>query len=149
METVSAFSSPSSSRQSSKKINRPEAIPGLASLSLPGPGLEPGLATSHCRSLFHRGPAEVLSPLTNLALNMGNLAVLGRYNISPSHKCCCFYNDGLGQLVLCVWVFLTATATPQRGSNIPRWKKSLPLLLTYHLIQVSAHGLVFKTIVLW
>lgn len=55
--------------------SRPDGIPGLSSLSLP----ELSTKTSHCRDLFSLGPATVLSPVTNLALDMNNLAVLGRY----------------------------------------------------------------------
>lgn len=54
---------------------RPDAIPGLSSLFLP----ELGTKNSHCRDLLSPGPATVLSPVTNLALDMNNLAVLGRY----------------------------------------------------------------------
>lgn len=79
MEAIGAFSSPPSSGNGAGKGSRPDAIPGLSSLSRPGPGLEPDLATAHCRSLFSREAAGVLSPLTNLALDMVNLAVLGRY----------------------------------------------------------------------
>lgn len=76
--TTSSSSSPPSSASGSGKSRRPDPIPGLSALSQPGPGLDPGLATaSHCRSLLPRGPAAVLSPLTNLALDMVNLAVLG------------------------------------------------------------------------
>lgn len=145
---MSAFSSPPSSGKGSKKISRPDEIPGFASLSLPGSGLEPAVATSHCRSLFHRGPAEVLSPLTNLALNMGNLAVLGRYSIPPRQRCGFhFAGSALLMFFVCMYVcvFNTATATPQRGLNIHRWKKSPHLLLTSHLILVSAHGFAIKT----
>ncbi|KAK6304922.1 hypothetical protein J4Q44_G00255080 [Coregonus suidteri] len=45
-------------------VNRPDRIPGLSSLSLPD-------------NLFSPGPTTVLSPVTNLALNMNNLAGLG------------------------------------------------------------------------
>lgn len=54
---------------------RPDAIPGLFSLSLP----ELSTKTSHSRNLFSPGPATVLSPVTNLALDMNNLVGLGRY----------------------------------------------------------------------
>lgn len=58
--------------------SRPDGISGLSSLSLP----ELGTKTSHSRNLFSPGPATVLSPVTHLALNMNNLAGLGRYYYS-------------------------------------------------------------------
>jgi len=54
---------------------RPDGIPGLSSLSLP----ELSTKTAHCRDLFSPGLAAVLSPVTNLALDLDSLAVLGRY----------------------------------------------------------------------
>lgn len=54
---------------------RPDGIPGFSSLTLP----ELSTKTTHCRDLFSPGPATVLSPVTNLALDMNNLVVLGRY----------------------------------------------------------------------
>ncbi|XP_075905641.1 M-phase inducer phosphatase 1-like [Nelusetta ayraudi] len=84
MEAIGAFSSPPSSSNGAGKGSRPDAIPGLSSLSRPAPGLEPDLATaSHCRSLFSREAAGVLSPLTNLALDLVNLAVLGSHSDTP------------------------------------------------------------------
>ncbi|XP_029568467.1 M-phase inducer phosphatase 2 [Salmo trutta] len=57
-------------------INRPDRIHRLSSLSLPD-------VASTCikNNLFSPGPTNVLSPVTNLALNMNNLAGLG------SQKC--------------------------------------------------------------
>lgn len=72
METVSAFTSPTPGNGAMK--SRPDGIPGLSSLSLP----EQGFKTAHCRNLFSPGPTTVLSPVTNLALDMNNLAGLGR-----------------------------------------------------------------------
>lgn len=54
--------------------SRPDGIPGLSPLSLP----EQSFKTAHCRNLFSPGPTTVLSPVTNLALDMNNLAGLGR-----------------------------------------------------------------------
>lgn len=51
---------------------RPDRIPGLSSLSLPE------LSTKN-RNRFSPGPTTVLSPVTNLALDMNNLAGLGRF----------------------------------------------------------------------
>ncbi|XP_071238302.1 M-phase inducer phosphatase 2-like [Salvelinus alpinus] len=53
-------------------INRPDRIHGLFPLSLPD-------IASTCikNNLFSPGPTNVLSPVTNLALNMNNLAGLG------------------------------------------------------------------------
>lgn len=56
--------------------NRPDGIPGLSAFSLP----DFSAKNAHCRSLFSPGPAAVLSPVTNLALDMNNLAGLGRYH---------------------------------------------------------------------
>ncbi|TNN51453.1 hypothetical protein EYF80_038365 [Liparis tanakae] len=53
---------------------RPDGIPGLSSLSLP----ELSTKTALYRDLSSPGPATVLSPVTNLALDLTNLAVLGR-----------------------------------------------------------------------
>ncbi|KAG5848203.1 hypothetical protein ANANG_G00095970 [Anguilla anguilla] len=62
---------------------RPDGIPGLSSLSLPGKCL----SNSPClRKLFSPEPATVLSPVTNLALNMTNLAVLGSQCDTPKRK---------------------------------------------------------------
>lgn len=55
--------------------SRPDRIPGLSSLGLP----ELNTKNTHCRNLFSPGPATVLSPVTNLALDMNNLAGLGRF----------------------------------------------------------------------
>ncbi|XP_014067105.2 M-phase inducer phosphatase 2 isoform X1 [Salmo salar] len=57
-------------------INRPDRIHRLSSLSLPDVA-----STSIKNNLFSPGPTNVLSPVTNLALNMNNLAGLG------SQKC--------------------------------------------------------------
>uniref|UniRef100_A0A4W5JBY8 Uncharacterized protein n=1 Tax=Hucho hucho TaxID=62062 RepID=A0A4W5JBY8_9TELE len=53
-------------------INRPDTIHGLSSLSLPDTA-----STCIKNNLFSPGPTDVLSPVTNLALNMTNLAGLG------------------------------------------------------------------------
>ncbi|KAJ8271624.1 hypothetical protein COCON_G00104830 [Conger conger] len=61
---------------------RPDGIPGLDSFSLPGK-----CSNSPClRKLFSPEPAAVLSPVTNLALNMTNLAVLGSQCDTPKRK---------------------------------------------------------------
>lgn len=54
---------------------RPERIAGLSALSLP----ELSTKNPHCRNRFSPGPPTVLSPVTNLALDMNNLAGLGRF----------------------------------------------------------------------
>lgn len=55
---------------------RPDRIPGLSALSLP----ELSTKNPQCRNRFSPpGPATVLSPVTNLALDMNNLAGLGRF----------------------------------------------------------------------
>lgn len=73
MESVNVFGNNSPDKSVLK--SRPDGIPGLSLLSLP----ELSTKTTHCRDLFSPGPATVLSPVTNLALDMNNLAGLGRY----------------------------------------------------------------------
>ncbi|MED6259067.1 hypothetical protein ATANTOWER_016541 [Ataeniobius toweri] len=53
--------------------SRPDGIPGLSSLTLP-------------RNLVSPGPETVLSPLTNLALDMNNLAGLGSQCDTPKRR---------------------------------------------------------------
>lgn len=60
--------------------SRPDRILGLSSLGLP----ELSSTTGHCRNLFSPGPTTVLSPVTNLALDMDNLAGLGRFVTAPT-----------------------------------------------------------------
>lgn len=55
--------------------SRPDRIPGLSSLGLP----ELSTKNTHCRNLFSPGPTTVLSPVTNLAVDMNNLVGLGRF----------------------------------------------------------------------
>lgn len=62
--------------------SRPDGIPGLSSLSLP----ELSTKNMHCRNLFSPGPATVLSPVTNLALDMNNLAGLGSQCDTPKRR---------------------------------------------------------------
>ncbi|XP_041828867.1 M-phase inducer phosphatase 2 [Melanotaenia boesemani] len=62
--------------------SRPQTIPGVSSLILP----ELGTKTTHCRNLFSPGPAAVLSPVTNLALDMNNLAGLGSQSDTPKRR---------------------------------------------------------------
>lgn len=62
--------------------SRPDGIPGLSSLSLP----ELGTKNTHCRNLFSPGPSTVLSPVTNLALDMNNLAGLGSQCDTPKRR---------------------------------------------------------------
>lgn len=61
---------------------RPEHIPGISSLALS----ELSTKTSHCRNLFSPGPATVLSPVTNLALDMNNLVGLGSQCDTPKRR---------------------------------------------------------------
>ncbi|XP_037551363.1 M-phase inducer phosphatase 2 [Nematolebias whitei] len=61
---------------------RPDGIPGLSSLVLP----DVSTKTSHCRTLFSPGPAAVLSPVTNLALDMNNLIGLGSQCDTPKRR---------------------------------------------------------------
>ncbi|XP_075963501.1 M-phase inducer phosphatase 2 [Anarhichas minor] len=62
--------------------SRPDGIPGLSSLCLP----ELSTKNMHCRDLFSPGPATVLSPVTNLALDMNNLAGLGSLCDTPKRR---------------------------------------------------------------
>uniref|UniRef100_A0A1A8EQ67 M-phase inducer phosphatase n=2 Tax=Nothobranchius korthausae TaxID=1143690 RepID=A0A1A8EQ67_9TELE len=61
---------------------RPDGIRGLSSLTLP----DVSGSSAHCRSLFSPGPAAVLSPVTNLALDMNNLAGLGSQFDTPKRR---------------------------------------------------------------
>uniref|UniRef100_A0A669F2I4 M-phase inducer phosphatase n=1 Tax=Oreochromis niloticus TaxID=8128 RepID=A0A669F2I4_ORENI len=69
-------------RISPVKTNRPDRIPELSLLSLP----EHSTKTSHCRNLFSPGPTAVLSPVTNLAMDMNNLAGLGSQCDTPKRR---------------------------------------------------------------
>uniref|UniRef100_A0A8C6MA78 M-phase inducer phosphatase n=1 Tax=Nothobranchius furzeri TaxID=105023 RepID=A0A8C6MA78_NOTFU len=87
---------------------RPDGIHGLSSLTLP----DVSGSSAHCRTLFSPGPAAVLSPVTNLALDMNNLAGLGsqydtpkRRKSPPLEKVPSFASDAssdAGELVFCV-----------------------------------------------
>ncbi|KAF3700804.1 M-phase inducer phosphatase 2 [Channa argus] len=61
---------------------RPDQIPGISSLALP----ELNTKTSHCRNLFSPGPETVLSPVTNLALDMNKLIGLGSQCDTPKRR---------------------------------------------------------------
>ncbi|XP_044022738.1 M-phase inducer phosphatase 2 [Siniperca chuatsi] len=80
MESVNIFGSTSPVNTVLK--SRPDGIPGLSSLSLP----ELSTKTTHCRNLFSPGPATVLSPVTNLALDMNNLIGLGSQCDTPKRR---------------------------------------------------------------
>lgn len=80
MDSFDAFGSPSPANAAPKR--RPDGIPGLSSLSLP----ELSTKNAHCRTLFSVGPATVLSPVTNLALDMNNLAGLGSQCDTPKRR---------------------------------------------------------------
>lgn len=80
MESVNFFGSASPVNTGLK--SRPGNIPGLASLSLP----ELSVQNAHCKNLFSPGPATVLSPVTNLALDMNNLAGLGSQCDTPKRR---------------------------------------------------------------
>ncbi|XP_026196158.1 M-phase inducer phosphatase 2 [Anabas testudineus] len=80
MESTNVFGS--TSPLNSVLKSRPDAIPGLSSLTLP----ELSTKTTHCRNLFSPGPATVLSPVTNLALDMNNLVGLGSNCDTPKRR---------------------------------------------------------------
>ncbi|KAI7805943.1 M-phase inducer phosphatase 2 [Triplophysa rosa] len=64
-------------------ITGPDSVPRPPRLSLP----ELGLRGSPCtKNLASPGPMAVLSPVTNLALNLNNLAVLGGQCETPKRK---------------------------------------------------------------
>ncbi|KAL0969532.1 hypothetical protein UPYG_G00228530 [Umbra pygmaea] len=87
----------------SRFARRPGRIPGVSSLSMPD-------MVSPCvkKNLFSPGPPAVLSPVTNLALNMNNLVGLGSQQIDtpkrtklpllkiPSFASDCSSDAGLG-----------------------------------------------------
>lgn len=75
-----AFGSTSPASTAAKR--RPEPIRGLSSPRL----REMSTKTSHCRSLFSPEPVAVLSPVTNLALDMNNLAGLGSQCDTPKRR---------------------------------------------------------------
>lgn len=80
MQSFNIYDSPVSVNNALR--SRPEGIPGLSPLSLPD--LE--AKNTHCRTLFSPGPATVLSPVTNLALDMNNLVGLGSQSDTPKRK---------------------------------------------------------------
>uniref|UniRef100_UPI0037E85179 M-phase inducer phosphatase 2 isoform X2 n=1 Tax=Semicossyphus pulcher TaxID=241346 RepID=UPI0037E85179 len=80
MESVNGFGNTSPVNIGLKR--RPDGIPGLSSLSLP----ELSTKNAHCKNLFSPGPATVLSPVTNLALDMDNLVVLGSQCDTPKRR---------------------------------------------------------------
>ncbi|XP_023286135.1 M-phase inducer phosphatase 1-like [Seriola lalandi dorsalis] len=80
MESVHVFGSTSPVKTGLK--SRPDGIPGLSSFSLS----DLSSKNSHCRDLFSPGPATVLSPVTNLALDMNNLAGLGSQCDTPKRR---------------------------------------------------------------
>ncbi|XP_054652430.1 M-phase inducer phosphatase 2 [Dunckerocampus dactyliophorus] len=63
-------------------VNRPDDIPGLSSMSLPDMSIQP----AHCRNLVSPGPATVLSPVTNLAMDMNKLIGLGSQCDTPKRR---------------------------------------------------------------
>ncbi|MGH0137764.1 UNVERIFIED_CONTAM: hypothetical protein FKN15_064591 [Acipenser sinensis] len=63
--------------------SRPDCISGRSSLSLPGFG---SMSSASVKTRFSQEPAAVLSPVTNLALNMNNLAVLGSQCDTPKRR---------------------------------------------------------------
>ncbi|KAK5886660.1 hypothetical protein CesoFtcFv8_017673 [Champsocephalus esox] len=77
MESVDLFGCTSPVNTVLKR--RPNTIPGLSS---------PEMSTknAHCRDLFSPGPAAVLSPVTNLALDMNNWAGLGSLCDTPKRR---------------------------------------------------------------
>lgn len=128
---------------------RPDGIPGLSSLALP----DVSAKTSHCRNLLSPGPAAVLSPVTNLALDMNNLIGLGRYYYYLSYI---FHLKNLHQinshgqrsllgilkfwLVLAIFMFFVfnpaANVIPQKEEIMQPLRRFPPLPLMSHLMPV-------------
>uniref|UniRef100_A0A8C7IMU9 protein-tyrosine-phosphatase n=1 Tax=Oncorhynchus kisutch TaxID=8019 RepID=A0A8C7IMU9_ONCKI len=111
--------------------NRPDRIHGLSSLSLPGMA-----STCIKNNLFSPASTNVLSPVTNLALNMNNLAGLGSQQCEtpkrkghvpllkiPSFASDCSSDAGLGMDSPLDPVDVEESKMPIRRIN------SLPLLL--------------------
>lgn len=65
------------------KLSRPDGFPWLPPLSLPEISNK---NPPFMKNLFSPGPTTVLSPVTNLALNMNNLAGLGSQCDTPKRK---------------------------------------------------------------
>ncbi|XP_068608011.1 M-phase inducer phosphatase 2 [Brachionichthys hirsutus] len=61
--------------------SRPDDIPGVSPLSLAELN-----SNSHCRNLFSPGPSTMLSPVTNLTLDLNNLAGLGNHCDTPKRR---------------------------------------------------------------
>ncbi|XP_073340579.1 M-phase inducer phosphatase 2 [Pagrus major] len=80
MEPVHFFGSTSPVNNVLK--TRPDGIPGLSSLTHP----ELSTKNTHCKNLFSPGPATVLSPVTNLALDLNNWAGLGSQCDTPKRR---------------------------------------------------------------
>ncbi|TDG99174.1 hypothetical protein EPR50_G00208840 [Perca flavescens] len=62
--------------------SRPEGIPGLSSLTLP----ELSTKDMHCRNLYSPGPATVMSPVTNLALDMNSFGLGSQFDTPKRRK---------------------------------------------------------------
>uniref|UniRef100_A0A3Q3XRE7 M-phase inducer phosphatase n=1 Tax=Mola mola TaxID=94237 RepID=A0A3Q3XRE7_MOLML len=80
MESVQPFGT--TSPVSGVLKSRPDGIPSLSSFFL----TELSTKNAHCRNLFCPGPATVLSPVTNLAHDMNNLAGLGSLCDTPKRR---------------------------------------------------------------
>uniref|UniRef100_A0A8C5GFG0 M-phase inducer phosphatase n=1 Tax=Gouania willdenowi TaxID=441366 RepID=A0A8C5GFG0_GOUWI len=78
METVYGSTSPVNAALKSRPVEILGLSPHLMS--------EMNTKTSHCRTLFSPEPSAVLSPVTNLALNMNNLAFLGSPFDTPKRR---------------------------------------------------------------
>lgn len=126
----------SASPQSVAFKSRPNAIPGLSSLNLP----DVSGRSSHCRNLFSPGPATVLSPVTNLALDMNNLAGLGRYHLFIFCIVTKLFLKSLQNINVSLFDSLTLSANliPRKGEIIPPWRRFLLLPQTSHLMLVSS-----------
>lgn len=134
MESIQGVGAASPVRSGLK--SRPDRIPGLSLLGLPE-------LSTHCRNLFSPGPTTVLSPVTNLALDMNNLVGLGRF-------VCGFFTllkveaEKLAEVAKCalssssLLFTLTAFTTPQKEGNMPLWRRFPPLLLMFPLMLVSS-----------
>lgn len=79
MQSANIYDSPLSVNNASRV--RPDGIPGLSPLSL----TDFSAKNEHCRKLFSPEPATVLSPVTNLALDLAGLGSLSEFG-TPKRK---------------------------------------------------------------
>lgn len=106
---------------------RPDRIPGLSSLALS----ELSTKSSHCRNLFSPGPSTVLSPVTRLALDMNNLAGLGRFVFWFSPVEGGWHAERVAEVVKCALActqsLFASLVCPHSQYDTPKRRKLSPL----------------------